>query len=261
MRYGPPIDQIKGIWMAQPTFHFEEFELNVDSCGLRRSDRPVKVERIPMELLSLLLENPGKLVRRESINERLWGDGVFIEAEHGINTAMNKLRATLRDDSRDPRFIRTVVGRGYRFIAEVNVTHSGNGVPGGEGRDTVITGPAPSAVAISRPRNGHLSVSPVGEAPPATPPPFEPSRIAPRTLLPEPPVPGSPTPEPPEAKERASGTWPVGRLIIALLVLAAIVGIAFLLLKRHRAVPQTQVADGSHSVAVLPFRNLGREPD
>ena len=79
-------------------------------------------------------------------------------------------------------------------------------------------------------------------------------------LLPEPPIAESPI-EPPEAKERAKGAWPRGRLIVALLPLVGVVGIAFLLLTQHRPLPQMQVADGSHSVAVLPFRNLGRESD
>ena len=105
--------------MPEPSIRFEEFELDIESCELRRSGRPVKLERIPMELLVLLIQNPGKLLRRETIEQRLWGGNGCLETEHSINTAINKLRATLRDDSRDPHFIRTVVGHGYRFIAEV----------------------------------------------------------------------------------------------------------------------------------------------
>src|SRR5215467_1515119 len=106
--------------MLQMHFRFDEFELDTESCELRRSGYHVRLERIPMQLLILLLENPGKLVRREAIVERLWGNNIFLEAEHSINTAVNKLRAILRDDSRNPRFIRTVVGQGYCFIASVN---------------------------------------------------------------------------------------------------------------------------------------------
>src|ERR1700744_1951343 len=105
--------------MPESLIRFEEFELDIESCELRRSGRPLRLERIPMELLILLLQNAGKLVRRQTIEQKLWGEGRFLETEHSINTAINKLRATLRDDSRDPRFIRTVVGHGYRFIAEV----------------------------------------------------------------------------------------------------------------------------------------------
>src|SRR6201996_5439376 len=107
--------------MQQAGFRFSEFELDTENCELRRSGRYVKLERIPLQLLILLLETPGRLVRREAIVERLWGSNVFVESEHSVNTAINKLRAILRDNSRNPRFIRTVVGQGYCFIAKVDV--------------------------------------------------------------------------------------------------------------------------------------------
>src|SRR5580700_6497294 len=100
-------------------FRFEEFDLDLERYELRRSGQAVKLERIPMELLILLLQNNGKLVRREVINRRLWGENAYQDTDHSVNTAVNKLRYILRDDPRDPRFIQTVVGQGYRFIAEV----------------------------------------------------------------------------------------------------------------------------------------------
>lgn len=115
--------------MLHTCFSFGEFELDTESCELLRSGVYVRLERIPMQLLILLLENPGKLVLRELIIERLWGSGVFLEAEHSINTAVNKLRAVLRDDSRNPRFIRTVVGQGYCFIARVSVLEPAQTAP------------------------------------------------------------------------------------------------------------------------------------
>lgn len=105
--------------MPQGPIRFEEFELDVESCELRRSGRPLRLERLPMQLLILLVQNPGKLVRRQAIERSLWGEGTFVEAGHSINTAINKLRATLRDDSRNPRYIRTVIGQGYKFIAKL----------------------------------------------------------------------------------------------------------------------------------------------
>jgi len=98
---------------------FEEFALDLERYELRRSGHALKLERIPMELLILLLESEGKLVRRDAINRRLWGEKAFQDTEHSVNTAVNKLRYILRDDPRDPRFIQTVVGQGYRFIAKV----------------------------------------------------------------------------------------------------------------------------------------------
>lgn len=72
-----------------------------------------------MELLILLLERHGKLVSREEIADRLWGKDVFLDVEHGINVAIRKVRAALRDDPENPRFVETVVGKGYRFAAPV----------------------------------------------------------------------------------------------------------------------------------------------
>jgi TolB-like protein/DNA-binding winged helix-turn-helix (wHTH) protein/Flp pilus assembly protein TadD len=75
------------------------------------------VERKPMELLILLASRQGQLVSRAEIAQRLWSSEVFVDTEHGINTAIRKLRHLLRDDSEDPKFIQTVTGMGYRFIA------------------------------------------------------------------------------------------------------------------------------------------------
>ena len=233
--------------MAQPNFRFEEFELNVDNCELRRSGQPVKVERIPLELLILLLQNSGKLVRREAINERLWGNGVFIETEHGINTAINKLRATLRDDSRDPRFIRTIVGRGYCFIAEVNVMQPIEAAPVGDKPGVPISqAEANSAFPLG---NGHKGASHASEAPTPAPSTSETSQIVSPQSLDE------------QGVERAvRGRRRRAGLIISFLVLLAVVGAVFLLFKPQG--PQRQMqATGPHSIAVLPFRNLARESD
>src|SRR4030095_11458365 len=86
---------------------------------LRHKGRPVRLEKIPMELLQLLVEFEGRLVTREEIEERLWGKDVFVDAEHGINTAVRKIRQVLEDDPDAPRFVLTVPRKGYRFIAEV----------------------------------------------------------------------------------------------------------------------------------------------
>lgn len=74
-----------------------------------------------MELLILLIEKEGHLVTREEIVDRLWGKDVFLDTEHGINTAIRKIRNALRDDPEAPRFLQTVTGRGYRFIARTNL--------------------------------------------------------------------------------------------------------------------------------------------
>jgi TolB-like protein/DNA-binding winged helix-turn-helix (wHTH) protein/Tfp pilus assembly protein PilF len=104
---------------------FDEFSLDCDRFELLRSGRPLKLEKIPMELLILLASRDGNLVTRQEIVERLWGKDVFVDTEHGINTAIRKIRLALKDDPEKPRFVQTVTGKGYRFVAE---TRNGNGV-------------------------------------------------------------------------------------------------------------------------------------
>lgn len=100
---------------------FEEFELDCARYELRRRGHALKLEKIPMELLMLLAGAEGRLVNREEIEERLWGSGVFVDAEHGINTAIRKIRQVLDDDPEHPRFVQTVQRKGYRFIAEAEI--------------------------------------------------------------------------------------------------------------------------------------------
>lgn len=100
-------------------FQFDDFELDCARFELRRKGKAVRLETIPMELLQLLAESEGRLVTREEIEERLWGKDVFVDAEHGINTAVRKIRQALEDDPDAPRFVLTVPRKGYRFIAEV----------------------------------------------------------------------------------------------------------------------------------------------
>jgi len=100
-------------------YRFENFQLDCSRFELRQNDKFLRVERKPMELLILLASREGRLVTREEITQRLWSSEVFVDTEHGINTAIRKLRYLLRDDSENPRFIQTVTGLGYRFIAPV----------------------------------------------------------------------------------------------------------------------------------------------
>jgi TolB-like protein/DNA-binding winged helix-turn-helix (wHTH) protein len=99
-------------------YQFGEFELDASRFELRRSGRVERLERIPLELLILLAEKRGDIATRQEIIERLWGKDVFVDTEHGINTAIRKIRQALRDDPERPRFIQTVTGKGYRFIGE-----------------------------------------------------------------------------------------------------------------------------------------------
>lgn len=103
---------------------FGDFELDCGRFELLRNGHFVRVERKPMELLVLLVAREGAIVTRAEIAERLWSSEVFVDTEHGINTAVGKLRHVLRDDPARPRFIQTVTGMGYRFIAPTAVIES-----------------------------------------------------------------------------------------------------------------------------------------
>src|SRR4051794_17915756 len=99
--------------MSSP-FQFSDFVLDPRRFELRQGDRVRKLEKIPLELLLLLVERGGDLVGRDEIVERLWGKDVFLEVDQGINTAINKIRLALHDDPQKPKYIQTVVGKGYR---------------------------------------------------------------------------------------------------------------------------------------------------
>src|SRR5713101_7044671 len=107
--------------MSVDVCHFEDFELDPSAYRLSRGSEVVRLERIPLELLCLLVERRGQIVTRDEILERIWGQGVFIDSENAINTAVRKTRRALHDDAESPRFIITIPGKGYRFVAPVLV--------------------------------------------------------------------------------------------------------------------------------------------
>ena len=98
---------------------FAEFELDVAAYSLRRPGGPLRLEKLPMEILILLVQRAGTLVQRSEIQAMLWGADVYVEHDSAINTAVRKIRRALGDDAEAPRFVETVVGKGYRFIAPV----------------------------------------------------------------------------------------------------------------------------------------------
>jgi TolB-like protein/DNA-binding winged helix-turn-helix (wHTH) protein len=109
-----------GDLVAAPVYQFGDFQLDCGRFELLRDGRTIRVERKPMELLILLVSREGQLVTRAEIAQRMWDSEVFVDTEHGINTAIRKIRQVLRDDPANPRFVQTVTGMGYRFIAPVS---------------------------------------------------------------------------------------------------------------------------------------------
>lgn len=118
--------------MPEKRICFAEFELDFGRFQLCRSGSPVRLEGLPLQLLMFLIDNPGKLVTRDQIADHLWGKDVFVDIEQGINTAIRKVRMALDDDSAQPQYLQTVVGRGYRFVAETQVRNHASPTEGAE---------------------------------------------------------------------------------------------------------------------------------
>ena len=102
--------------MGEKKVCFADFELDFSRFELYRSGQVVRLEGLPLQLLMFLVERQGQLVSREQIADSLWGKDVFVDVEQGINTAIRKIRMALEDDSVQPKYLQTVVGRGYRFV-------------------------------------------------------------------------------------------------------------------------------------------------
>jgi Tol biopolymer transport system component/DNA-binding winged helix-turn-helix (wHTH) protein len=98
---------------------FGVYELDLDSEELRKSGLKIKLSGQPSQVLVMLLERPGDVVSREELQKKLWPDGTFVDFDHSLNTAINKIREALGDSAENPRFVETLARRGYRFIASV----------------------------------------------------------------------------------------------------------------------------------------------
>ena len=102
----------------------ESFELDVAGQQLRRYGQPVRLERIPLEILILLVHKRGEIVPREEIVASVWGAGTYLDTDNAINGAIRKIRQVLKDNPEQPKYIQTVTSKGYRFIAEVQTRGS-----------------------------------------------------------------------------------------------------------------------------------------
>jgi len=100
-------------------YRFGVFEVDSSTGELRRKGVRVKLHSQPFQVLALLLERPGEMLTREEICRELWPEGTFVDYEHGVNSAVNRLREALGDRASNPRFVETLARRGYRFVAPV----------------------------------------------------------------------------------------------------------------------------------------------
>ncbi|HXJ06683.1 MAG TPA: winged helix-turn-helix domain-containing protein [Candidatus Acidoferrum sp.] len=99
---------------------FGPYEVDFRAGELLKNGRKIRLQDQPFQILVMLLEQPGDVVTREELRQRLWPTDTFVDFDHGLNNAINKLRDALNDSADAPRFIQTLPRRGYRFIAEVN---------------------------------------------------------------------------------------------------------------------------------------------
>jgi TolB-like protein/DNA-binding winged helix-turn-helix (wHTH) protein/Flp pilus assembly protein TadD len=223
----------------QPSIRFgEDFELDLRPRRLRCGSRVLKLERIPLEILVLFLERRGEIVSRDEIVARVWGNDVFLDTDNSIRGAIRKIRQVLKDDPETPRFIQTVTGRGYRFIAPVLSPEAGRSVdPSGPEAPTATAG-GQSLVSELDNWLQERKLRLVDEE-------REPAQ--------------SPDPEPALGLgRRGPRTW----LYIGLASLALVCVVSLLAFWNGRRPSSAPAAPPRKTVlAVLPFDNLNRDPD
>ena len=100
---------------------FGVFELDLSTGELRKSGVRLRLQGQPIQVLTLLLERAGDVVTREELRQKLWASDTFVDFDHSLNTAINKVREALGDSASSPRFVETLARRGYRFIALVQL--------------------------------------------------------------------------------------------------------------------------------------------
>jgi len=134
---------------------FCSFEVDLEVRELRRNGRRVKLQDKPLQILIALLERPGRLVSREELHRRLWSEDTFVDFDHNLNNAVEKLRRALSDSAEQPKFIETLPKRGYRFIADVELctTHDAPHVTEVAPQQKAVIGAStsPTPLPLSRP--------------------------------------------------------------------------------------------------------------
>ncbi|MBZ5657359.1 MAG: winged helix-turn-helix domain-containing protein [Acidobacteriia bacterium] len=125
--------------MPEKKVRFDDYVLDFGRFQLTRHGQLVRLEGLPLQLLMFLIEQKGRLVTREEISSELWGKDVFVDVEQGINTAVRKVRLALEDDSDQPQYLQTVVGRGYRFIAPTSTDEDVSSAGAATGQPSVVS--------------------------------------------------------------------------------------------------------------------------
>jgi cholera toxin transcriptional activator len=99
---------------------FGVFEVDLDVGELRKNGARIRLQEQPFQVLTALLQNAGQVVTRDHLREKIWPADTFVDFDHSLNTAVNKIRESLGDSASSPRFVETLARRGYRFIAPVD---------------------------------------------------------------------------------------------------------------------------------------------
>jgi|SRR5579864_808880 len=216
----------------------EDFELGLRPRRLRRGNRVLKLERIPLEILILLLEHQGGIVSREKIVARVWGNNVYLDTDNSIRGAIRKIRQALKDDPETPRFIQTVTGRGYRFIAPIISPDEEHTAERPKPEAPVFAAGTQNVVseADSRPQGGGLELDQEQERTAGQVPDAE---TAPGLL------------------HRRARTW----FFVGLASLAVVSILSLLAFWGWRGSRAPSGLQRKTVLAVLPFDNLSRDPD
>ena len=117
---------------APRTIRFGVFEIDPQAGELRKSGLKLKLQDQPFQVLIALLDKPGRVVTREELRKKLWDSDTFVDFEHSLGTAINKIREALGDSAENPRFIETLPRRGYRFLGEVQAVEAARASPAGQ---------------------------------------------------------------------------------------------------------------------------------
>ena len=139
------------------TYRFAAFELDLRSGELLKEGRRLRLQEQPFQVLRLLIANAGEVVTREELRQQLWPEGAFVDFDHGLNKAVNRLRELLSDSAERPRYIETLPRRGYRFIAPVELAEDAHVLSGMPSVATIA--PAALSKATSKPRKRPLWVA------------------------------------------------------------------------------------------------------
>ena len=114
---------------------FGVFEVDLAAGELRKNGARIRLQEQPFQVLTALLQNAGQVMTRDELREKIWPADTFVDFDHSLNTAVNKIRESLGDSASSPRFVETLARRGYRFIAVVDVIETVN-------NNTAATAPA-----------------------------------------------------------------------------------------------------------------------